>query len=460
MKNKQLNLAELKSKISGSVLTAESDNYDAARTHWELSIIQRPAIIVIAESALDIAEAVRFAKDNGLKVAVTNTGHGAAQPANDNMLIVVSSLNEVKVDPNNRTATVAAGAKWIDVLEKAQLSGLAPLMGSSSDVGAIGYTMGGGMGWLARKYGLSADNVISYDLVTADGEMVHASNSVNKALFWALNGGGPAFGIIKAMKIKLFPVKTVYAGNLIYPREAAQAVFAHYKEWIGTIEDDWTTSISINNFPPLPTIAEFLRGQSVVMIRGCYTGPVEKGAAIIKSWVDWMEPMANLFGPIPFQAADTISNDPKEPNLAMVTNIIIKDLSDEVIKALIDKAFPAHEPIPLLFTELTHAGGAMARVDNDANAFCQHDAPFVLKLIGHIPTPAARLAFTAVVNGIKDELEPHTSDGVYLNFLTGEGKWQHTQDAFTPEVFRKLINLKKRYDPKNIFCFGLNIPVE
>lgn len=460
MKRAKLQVEELQARIRGSVLTAESTDYDAARTPWILSVEQWPAVVVVAETTSDIREAVRFAQANGLKVAVKNTGHGVALPANDGMLIVVSSMRGVEVDAAKQTAKLEAGAKWGDVLEKAQAVGLAPLMGSSSDVGAIGYTMGGGMGWLARKYGLSVDNVLSYDVVLADGELLHVSKKENENLFWGLSGSGAAFGIVAAMEVNLFPVQTVYAGSLTYPREAAREVFARYREWIANIEDEWTTSIAIRNLPPLPEVPEFLRGKSVVAVHGCYVGPIEQGEKAIQSWVDWMEPMANQFHPLPFTEADLISNDPRDPIPAAARNIILHDLSDEVVDTLINRAFPQKGPTPLMFAELHHGGGAMARIDEDTIAYSQHAAPFVLNLVGLIPTPQMRAAYTEIVQGIRHELEPYSTSGAYLNFLTGEARWKQTQDAFSPEAFQRLITLKQWYDPENLFCFSLNIPLE
>ena len=457
MKNAELNLNELKSRISGDVLTADSENYDTARSLWNLSVIQRPAVIVAAETASDILEAVRFAKGNDLKIAVTNTGHGAALPANDSMLIVVSSMNEVEIDADKKTARVAAGAKWEDVLQKSHALGLAPLMGSTSDTGAVGYTLGGGMGWLVRKYGLSVDNVLSYDLVTAEGTMVHASKEENNNLFWALSGGGSAFGVVTAMEVKLVPVDRVYAGSLMYPREVAREVFTHYREWVRDMEEDWTTSISLINFPPVTDLPEFLQGQSFVIVRGCYVGPTEKDAEAIESWLDWKEPLVNEFKSIPFLNADIISNDPKEPSAATGTNIILKDLSDEVIDTLINRAFPKSEPIPLILAEVHHAGGAVSQADKNATAFSQHEAPFILKMIGVTDTPDMTPTFTEIATSIANGVSGHSTDDVFSNFLTGQEKWERTEEAFISESYQKLIEVKNKYDPDNRFSFSSNI---
>lgn len=455
-----MNLEKLQSKISGRVLTAESEGYDVARTAWEISVVQWPRVIVVADSVSDIAEAVRFAKKNAMKIAVKNTGHGIALPADDSMLIITSSMNGVEINLDEKTARIESGAKWIDVLDKAQAVGLAPLMGSSTDVGAIGYTLGGGMGWLARKYGLAVDSVLSYDVVTADGNMLHVSKNENSDLFWGLSGAGAAFGIVTAMEVRLFPVETVFAGSLVYPQGAAREVFRHYREWIKDIGKDWTTSIALMNFPPLPFLPDFLRGQSVVFVRGCYVGPIEKGTEAIQSWLDWEAPLVNLFGAIPFKNADNISDDPKEPSPSFVSNLAIQDFPDEAIDILLNRAFPKNGPTPLFMAELRHTGGAIEQVDTGTNAYSQRHAAFVLVMVGMTPTPESRSIFVEILEGLKQEMAPYSSGGVFLNFLSGRERWNHTKDAFSPTVYQKLIVLKKKYDPENIFCFSLNIPTE
>jgi UDP-N-acetylenolpyruvoylglucosamine reductase len=451
-------IQDLRSKISGDVLTAESEGYDKARQLWDLSIDQRPFIIVVAGSVSDIVEAVLFASKMDLKIAVCNTGHGHALPAQNSLLIVTSRMTNVIVDATAQTAWIEAGATWNKVLALSQSKGLAPLMGSSSGVGAIGYTLGGGMGWLARKYGLAIDSVKIFELVTPDGRRVRASETENRELFWALRGGGAAFGVVTGMEIRLYPVTTVFGGSLIYPREAASEVFARYKEWIASASDELTSSVSITNFPTLPIVPEFLQGKSVVIVRGCYCGPVSEGRALLQPWLDWMPPMVNLFKEMPFSDADAISEDPVDPLPILATNFIIRELSEAAISTLIKLAFPGQEATPLLFAEIHHAGGAISRLDREATAYSQRDASFILKLIGFVPTPEMKESFLSIVNHIQNELRPYSTGGVYLNFLTGDEKWAHTKDAYSPETYQKLRKIKAQYDPDNRLCFSLNIP--
>ena len=251
--------------------------------HGILSTQQWPALIVEVLTIQDVVESVRFARTHGLHVAVQATGHGMARPANDALLIVTHRLNGVVVDPVRQTAHIEAGVEWGKVLELTQAHGLAPLLGSSPNVGAVGYTLGGGVGWLARKYGLAVDSVQSFEVVTAQGEVLRASASEHPDLFWALRGGGGGnYAIVTAMDVRLYPVAMVYGGNLLYPASEARGVFQRYREWIKHLPDEMTTSVLIMNYPPFPQVPEPVRGKSFAIVRGCYAGDLEAGKALLE----------------------------------------------------------------------------------------------------------------------------------------------------------------------------------
>jgi FAD/FMN-containing dehydrogenase len=322
-------LKRLRSCVSGQVLTPEDAGYDRARQAWNLTVDQYPALIVFAQSAEDIVEAVRFADAQNLGVAVKATGHGTIHEANDSLLIDTSQMTDVRVNAAALTAWVSAGVKWGRVLEQTQAVGLAPLLGSSPDVGAVGYTLGGGMGWLARKYGLSTDSVNYFELVTADGQRVRASAQENADLFWGLRGGGGNFGVVTGMEIRLYPVNMVYGGNLFYPISLAKEVYTHYRSWIANAPDELTSSIVLMNFPPVPAVPEFLRGQSFVMVRGLYSGPIEEGEKLLEYWRAWQPPLVDGFKAMPFSQVAAVSNDPLDPMPSLSSGAWLKDLSDE-----------------------------------------------------------------------------------------------------------------------------------
>lgn len=451
-------LFQLRTSISGQVIAPENLGYDAARRAWNLAVDQYPALIVVVQTAEDIVEAVRFASAQGLSVAVQATGHGVIRAANDSLLIVTSQMTDVRVDPTARTAWVSAGAKWGRVLAETQAVGLTPLLGSSPDVGAVGYTLGGGMGWLARKYGLSTDSVNRFELVTVGGQIVSASNDENSDLFWGLRGGGGNFGVITGMEIRLYPVRNVYGGNLYYPAEKAKGVIAHYRQWITNAPDELTSSVVLMNFPPIPEMSEFLRGQSFVMVRGCYCGPLEEGEKLLEHWRKWQAPLLDDFKSMPFAEVATISNDPVDPIPGASSGAWLSDLSDETADILMRYVLPQGGPPLLMFAEVRHAGGAIAKVDPLSAAYGNRNAIHSLQVVGAAPTPEILTTVGQHIAELKSELAAHLHGGVYLNFLEGKEARNRTRQGYLPETYARLRALKAKYDPQNRFNYSYDIP--
>jgi FAD/FMN-containing dehydrogenase len=446
----------LRAQLVGRAITPGDADYDEARKAWNLSFQHHPALIVQAQHADDVAAAVRFAREAGLPVAVQSTGHGIARPADGALLIITSAMNTVEVNAETRTAWVEAGVKWGQVLEKAQAFGLAPLLGSSPEVGAIGYTLGGGMGWLARHYGMAVDSVQYFEVVTADGERVHASETENPDLFWGLRGGGGSLGVVTGMAITLYPVTTIYGGSLIYPAEQAKALYTFFRQWIANAPDELTSSIALMNLPPLPQIPEFLRGRSVIMVRAAYSGEIEQGAALIQPWLDFMQPIANLFRPMPFSEVATISNDPTDPAPGLSTGVWMRDLTDEAIDTIIQYGL-AGNGSPLVFTEIRHAGGAIAKNNADATAYSNREAPLLLQMLAITPTPQAFEGAHQFQAQFQRAVQSVLTGGVYMNFLEGEDKQTRTKDAYTPEKYRRLQAIKAKYDPENVFSHSFDV---
>lgn len=449
-------LSVLRARIQGTVLTGADPEYNEARLAWNLTVDQHPAVIVYAESAEDVVAAVQFAREAGLGLAVQATGHGVVRPANDCLLLNTSRLQMLQINAASQTAWIGAGLKWGKVLAETQTVGLAPLLGSSPDVGAVGYTLGGGMGWLARKYGLAADSVCAFEVVTADGQIRRASPSENSDLFWGMRGGGGSLAIVTAMEVQLYPVTTVYGGNLFYPASQAKEVFTRYREWIATLPEDMTASISLMNFPPLPVIPEFLRGQSFAIVRGCYAGPIEQGEALLASWRAWQAPLIDDFKAMPFSQVATISNDPLDPVPGHSTGAWLSELSDGAIDVLTHYAYGVEGPSPITVTESRLAGGAIARVDPEANAYSHRQAQFVLQAIGMAPTPEASQRLIQYFAQFKRDLQPYMT-GVYLNFLEGEEAQQQVKNGYSAAAYQRLAAIKAQYDPDNLLGYSFNI---
>jgi FAD/FMN-containing dehydrogenase len=449
--------AQLRANIQGQVILPDEPGYDEARLAWNRKIVQYPAVIVIAKTAQDVATAVTFAREHDLGVAVQATGHGNVRPADDCLLILTREMTGVVIDPAAQRATVAAGVQWGAVLAAAQEHGLAPLLGSSPTVGVVGYTLGGGLGWLGRKYGLSADNVVQFELVTADGQLHRASADENSDLFWGLRGGGGSLGIVTGLTIRLFPVTQVYAGNLFYPIDMAQDVFRHYRAWIADAPDELTSSVLVMNFPPIPDLPEFLRGQSFALVRGCYCGAIAEGKALLSHWRDWQPPLIDDFKTIPFSAAATISNDPIDPLPAFNSGAWLSDLSDEAIKAIVDYAAGMDGPSPLIFAEVRHAGGAIRKVARETAVYGNRDAELVLSLVGTAPTPEAHHHLVAYTGQLKEALRPSLTGGVYMNFLEGVESQRRIQDGLAAGGYDRLAQVKAKVDPENRLRYSFNV---
>jgi hypothetical protein len=447
-------------KIKGQVILPGDADYDRYRQAWNLIVDQHPAVIVVVENAADIQHAVQFAGSHNLDIAVKSTGHGVARPADGSLLIITAHLQDIHIDPDAQTAWLGAGLKWGPVLAKTQEYGLAPLLGSSPDVGVIGYTLGGGLGWLARKYGLATDSVMAFELVTADGQLKRASASENPDLFWGLRGGGGNFGVITSMEIKLYPVTTVYGGNLFYPPTLAREVFRRYRDWVAQAPEELTSSIVLMNVPDIPDLPDFLRGKSFVIVRGCYIGPVEQGEALLQPWREWQAPLMDDFKAMPFAQVATISNDPEGPLPGLSSGAWLHELSDAAVEVLIQFGQPDMGSSPLTVTEIRHAGGAVKRGGETASAYGNREAEHIMQLIGVTPTPEINQALRQYVSKFLQELNPHLTGGVYLNFLEGAEVRERTRAGFSPQTFQRLQSLKRQVDPNNRFSHSFDIQPE
>ncbi len=450
--------AQLQTRLAGRVLTPGDEAYESHSKAWNLTYAHRPDLIVIPESTADVATAVRHAAVSRQPVAVQATGHGVARVARGGMLILTHRLDDVIIDADAWTARLGGGVKWQKVLGPAAAVGLAPLLGSTPDVSAVGYTLGGGMGWMARKYGLSADQVRSIELVTADGEIRLATPHSDADLFWALRGGGAgSFGVVTALEIDLVPVASLYAGNLLYPAEMAREVAARYRAWIADAPDELTSSIVFMNYPPVDDVPEPIRGRSFAIIRGALIGSDADGEALLSFWRRWQVPAVDLWDRIPFTEIATVSNDPVEPTAGMATSEWFDALDDSMIDILVRAVFEQDGASPLTLAELRHAGGAIARPPRHANAYGNRARRHLLEMIGVTDSESDRVQLETFLDIVRAELAPFISPGVYLNFLEGEEKVRRTREGFEPESWERLRKIKERFDPTNMFSHGLAI---
>src|SRR5215210_1677232 len=354
-------LQTLRAGLRGTAHAPGEEGYEEASRAWNLAAHQSPALVVVAGGVADVMAAVRFASEAGLGVGVMATGHGVGAACDGGVLINTSRMRRVRVDPVAQTARVEAGAWWTDLVHESQPHGLAGLMGSTSHVGIVGYTMGGGFGWLGRKYGFNAASMREADVVTADGELLRVSANEHPDLFWGLKGGGGNFGIVTSMEFDLYPVGTLYGGDLIYPVEKAAEVLGAYARWSAMVPEEMSTGVAFLNVPPLPALPEPLRGKSVIALRGCYCGESPgDGEELLRPVREELgEPIMDTFGAMPFAAMDSISMDPVDPMGARQHSEMLGELSPEAIETLVEVA-GAGSGSPLIMLELRQLGGALA----------------------------------------------------------------------------------------------------
>ncbi|MCL4562301.1 MAG: FAD-binding oxidoreductase [Chloroflexi bacterium] len=440
------------SQLPGKVFFPSDRSYDALRQSWNLLNDKHPAIIVLAENQLDVIKAVSYAHQQNLPIAVQATGHRGAGSVDGAILINTSRMKELRIDPQAQTAWIGAGVKWGEVLQQAQQHGLAPLLGSTSDVGAVGYTLGGGMGWLARKYGMCVDSVLRMDVVTLDGTLRHASPEENSDLFWALRGGD-GFGVVTGMEICLYPVSQVYAGNLFYPSQMAKDVFRRFRQWASDAPDELTCSVVLINYPPLPQVPPMLSGKSFVQVRGCYAGAIEDGEKLLEYWRTWQTPAIDDFKARPFNEADAISMDPVEPMPALLSGEWLSDLSEETAEALIRFTLPPGGLLPqggppaILSTEVRLAGGAISRIGPDTTAYSNRSEKFIWYSVAVPLNPQMGAQIEQHLQELRAALGAHLTGKVYMNFLEGDELRRRTPDGYSEKAFQRLRQIKTKYDP-------------
>jgi FAD/FMN-containing dehydrogenase len=443
----------LRAQVAGDVIAPGDADYETARLAWNLTARQRPALVVVADRADDILAAVRFAREQGLRVAAQGTGHNAGPlgEAEDTVLIKTHRMRGVEIDPDNRMARAEAGALWMDVTAPASDLGLAALAGSSPDVGVVGYSLGGGMGWLARKLGLQTNSVTAIELVTADGRLVRADEHEHSDLFWALRGGGGNFGVVTAIEFRLFALESIVAGAMIWPAERAREVLHAWREWTATAPDEVTTSARVMNIPDMEGVPDMVRGRSLVVIDGAVIGSVEEAGAVLAP-LRALQPEIDMFGPVPPIALSYIHMDPEEPVPGDSETAMLDALPAELVEDLVDH-FEA-SPM-LLLVELRHLGGELGRARHSHGATAKIDAGYLFFSAG-ISVPEIAEPVRAQLEAVKAAVDHHANGRGYSNFVEKENS--DASSFFSPATYSRLRAVKSVYDPGNLFRANHEIP--
>jgi FAD/FMN-containing dehydrogenase len=441
-----LNLAE---HVSGSVVLPGDAGWEAARQAWNVAVEQHPALVVFAQCVGDVAAAVRFAAASGLRVAVQGTGHGAPArvPIDESVLLLrMDRLDAVEVDTAGRRCRAEGGALWGAVTERAAPRGLAALHGSSPDVGVVGYTLGGGIGWLARKHGLASNSVLAMEVVLADGSVVRASAEEHADLFWALRGGGGSFGVVTAIEFALYPVESVYAGWLMWPWERAGEVLHAWRQWARTAPDEVTSVGRILQLPPIPEIPEPMRGRQLVVIEAAFLGDYDE--AIELFWpLRRLQPEMDTFAMQSAAALGMLHQDPQGPTPGIGDGFLLDELPAEAIDAFVAATGPGSGS-PLVSAELRHLGGALRRAAPGAGALPTLDGEFACFAVGVPIAPEIAEALEHRLDVMADALAPWQAARAYRNFAE---RRVHARTFNGAATYRRLQAIRGQYDPQQLF---------
>ena len=401
--------------LTGDIVTPDHAEWDIARRGWNLAVDQRPALVAFPADAADVQSLIEYAIRTGLKVAPQGTGHNAAAlgALDDTILLSTQRMRGVEIDPEARTARVQAGTLWLEVTEAATPHGLFPLSGSSPDVGVVGYTLGGGLSWLARRHGLAANAVTAIELVTPDAQLVRATADVHPDLFWALRGGGGNFGVVTAMEFELFPYGEVFAGMMLWPYERHAEVLHAWHALTETAPEELTTALRIMHFPPLPELPPFLSGRSVVVIDGAYAGSADEGAAAVAA-LRALEPEMDTFAPSSPAVLSRIHMDPEEPIPYRGDGAVLGTLDAAALDAFAAGIQPGS---PVLFSELRHVGGAVGRVPAGGGAAGCIRGGYLLFSVGLAMSPEMAAGVATGQAALIAGMAPWAIDKGYLNFV-------------------------------------------
>jgi UDP-N-acetylenolpyruvoylglucosamine reductase len=434
--------------VATTILTPGDPGWDDARRAWNLAVDQHPAAVALPACAQQVAEVVRFAREQGLRVTTQGTGHNAAPlgPLADTVLVKTERMRRVTIDPAARIARAEAGTLWLDVVEAAAEHGLAALAGSSPDVGVVGYTIGGGMSWLGRAYGLSANNVEAIEVVTADGRLVCADASNHTDLFWALRGGGGSFGVVTAIELRLFPITEVCAGLLWWPADAAAEVLQAWRELTqGELPEEFTTSARLLNIPPVPEMPVHLRGKSFVVIDVIHLGTPAEADALLAP-LRALQPVTDTIGMIPAKALSHMHLDPEQPTAGAGDGLMLASLPAGAIETIVRVAGPG-AGTPLTAVELRHVGGEMKRARPASGVLAAIDADYALFAVGPAPFGQAESAVARSVAAVLTAMRPWAARQMYLNLAE-----THRDPAsfWSPQAYDRLRRIKATLDPDDL----------
>jgi FAD/FMN-containing dehydrogenase len=449
-------VGELRDQVRGETITAEDPAYDEARRVYNAMIERRPLVIVRCAGTDDVVAAVNFARDNQLDVAVRGGSHSVPGfgTADDAVVIDLNRMQEVEVDPDTRTARGQGGATWRVFNDATHAHGLATTGGIISTTGIGGLTLGGGIGYLSRGVGLSCDNLLSAEVVTADGRTLTASEQENEDLFWAIRGGGGNFGVVTSFDFQLHPVREIYGGPMLFEVDDAATVLSFYRDFIRKAPEELGGFPAWQIAPPLPFIPEDRHGDPFLIFIACWAGPIEEGEAALKPLREVAPVVAEHVGPMPYPALNSAFDELVPAGLQHYWKAnFVKDLTDEAIDAHLE-----HGPKVPAVNATVHIypiNGACHRVAPDATAFAYRDATFATVIAGMWPDAADNERNIAWVRDFYEATAPHSEEGGYVNFMSDDD--QDRVSVNYGQNYDRLVDVKRKYDPDNLFHLNQNI---
>jgi hypothetical protein len=451
---------DLTPRFGGRLLQPGDDGYDEARMVWNGMFDRRPALIAQCQTVDDVVAAVNFARETGLEVAVRGGGHSAVGhgSCDDGIVIDLSEMNAIEIDPEAGTARAQAGMTWADFDAATQEHGLAVTGGRFSTTGIAGLTLGSGSGWLERKCGLTADSLFSVELVTADGRIVRTSADENAELFWGLRGGGGNFGVVTSFEYRLHSVgPMIYGGMLIALPDRAEATLRFMREYMRDAPDDLGAGMAFISAPPEPFVPPEMHFQPVIGTIICWTGDHEEGERVVAPIREAMQPVMDMVQPMPYTALQSMldAGGPHGTRAYMKAEFL-DDLGDATIAKLVEQG--AGRPGPLVQLLLEPMGGAIAEIGEQDTALGRRDVHWCYHALSMWMEPDQETAdrHVAWARELSEDLAPHTTAGVYLNF-TSDGGDDRVRSTYGPEKYARLVALKDEYDPDNLFHLNQNI---
>jgi FAD/FMN-containing dehydrogenase len=454
-------IRELETNVAGSVIAPGDPDYETARWAWNHAIDRHPALIVRPASTEDVVRAVGFARSEGRPIAVRGGAHSVAgfSTCDDGIVIDIGQLNDVQVDPESRRAYAGGGTRWRELDAATQKYGLATTGGLVSTTGIGGFTLGGGLGHLVRKYGLACDNLLSVELVTADGSVIQASDSQNPELFWALRGGGGNFGLVTKFEFALHPVgPIVLGGPIFYPGHEAVQVMQGWRGQLQGMPDELCTFLSLATAPPAPFIPQDWHNRKVAVVVACWAGDPADGEDVVQSLRTLGTPITDLLSPIPYVDLQQLFDAVWEAGAGnYYTSAFLERLPDEAIQTLADYHQTSADLPVLAELHLHHLGGAVARVRPGRTAFADRNSTILLNCATRTADPGELPQYASWARAARSKMASYGPGTMYVNFASESGD-NNRRASYPPGIYSRLQAVKNQYDPLNVFRFNLNIP--